>query len=503
MPLTMSVSDLTEHNPWWLDTAAIAQDRMISDYNASSFKWDPRLKKTFQWDADVIYVLRGPRQVGKSTLLKLQIRDFIRSGTQPRRVFYWPCDLVGGPENLVAIVSAYLDLTRRDQTGRSYIFLDEISSVRDWQKGIKSLYDSGRLRNCTVVLTGSHSIDLRKASETLARRRGDVHRLKDQLPDKILLPMKFSEYVDERSEIIGKFVLDLDLLKRERRHTIWSQICQGSLPKEIKELEIVGKGVQQLFDEFLITGGIPKTIDTYLTTGSISRDIYDGYVELLLRDITRWNGNELILRQIVRRLADTLATPVTLNNLREETDVSSHHTTGTYLDFLRDSFVVTAIHKLDKNKDAPVFRNSRKVHFEDPFLFHALRAWSLGRDPYRETLNFLSESDRTAKLVECVVAGHLVRLLFSYQPSAQFDYTNHLFHWQSNKRQLDFAVRMDTGYLPIEVKYQNKISAEDAQPIADFQKGGKSTKGLLLTKDTLGEKRSHLEIPVALCLMLI
>src|SRR3990172_6636765 len=328
MPLTMSVSDLTEHNPWWLDTAAIAQDRMISDYNASSFKWDPRLKKTFQWDADVIYVLRGPRQVGKSTLLKLQIRDFIRSGTQPRRVFYWPCDLVGGPENLVAIVSAYLDLTRRDQTGRSYIFLDEISSVRDWQKGIKSLYDSGRLRNCTVVLTGSHSIDLRKASETLARRRGDVHRLKDQLPDKILLPMKFSEYVDERSEIIGKFVLDLDLLKRERRHTIWSQICQGSLPKEIKELEIVGKGVQQLFDGFLITGGIPKIIDTYLTTGSISRDIYDGYVELLLRDITRWNGNELILRQIVRRLADTLATPVTLNNLREETDVSSHHTTG-------------------------------------------------------------------------------------------------------------------------------------------------------------------------------
>jgi hypothetical protein len=200
---------------------------------------------------------------------------------------------------------------------------------------------------------------------------------------------------------------------------------------------------------------------------------------------------------------DTLASPVTLNSLRQETDVSSHHTTGTYLDFLRDSFVVTVIHKLDKNKGTPIFRNSRKVHFDDPFLFHALRAWALGREPYRETLNFLSESDKTAKLVECVIAGHLVRLLFGYQPSSQFDYANHLFHWEASKRQLDFVIRMDAGYLPIEVKYQNRISSSDAQPIIDFQKGGKSTSGLLLTKETLGEKHSHVEIPVALCLMLI
>ena len=503
MPRLMSISELTEHNPWWLDPTAINRDRLISEYDSSSFKWDPRLEKTFQWDVDVIYILRGPRQVGKSTLLKLKIRDFMKSGLQPRRVFYWPCDLVGGPENLVSIVAAYLDLARRDEASRLYIFLDEISSVRDWQKGIKSLYDSGRLRNCTVVLTGSHSIDLRKASETLARRRGEIHKLKDQLPDKILLPMKFSEYADERSETIRKFVLDLNLLKRERRHAMWSQICRGSLPRELRELEVVAKELQQLFNEFLITGGIPKTIDTYLATGSVPRGLYEGYVELLLRDIRRWNGNEIILRQIVKRLMDTLSSPVTLNNLREETDVSSHHTTGTYLDFLRDSFVVSVIHKLDKNKDAPIFRNSRKVHFNDPFLFHALRAWALGREPYRETINFLSESEKTAKLVECVVAGHLVRLLFGYQPSSQFDYTNQLFHWQSSKRQLDFVTRMDTGYLPIEVKYQNKTTSGDAAPIIDFQKGGKSTSGLLLTKDTMGEKRSHVEIPVALCLMLI
>lgn len=500
----MSVPEFAEKNPWWLEKNAIDQDPLVTGWESSRFQWVPRLAETVQWDVDVIYVLRGPRQVGKTTLLKLKVRDLIRSGIEPRHIFYWPCDLVEGPDKLVNIVTSYQDTTRRDREKRLYIILDEISSIRDWQKGIKSLYDGGRLRNCTVILTGSHSIDLRKATETLARRRGEVHKLKDQLPDKILLPTKFSEYAETRSQNVRKLVRDLDLLKRERRRAVWSQIMKGSLPKELGELQLISKEVRTLFDEYLLTGGIPKVIDTYISTGSISKDLYEGYVELLLRDIRRWNGNEIILRQILRRVVETLGTPVTLNNLREGTDVSSHHTTGTYVDFLRDSFVVTVIHKLDKSRDAPVFRDSRKIHFEDPFMFHALRAWALGREPHREAMNFLSEPEKVAKLVESMVSNHLVRLLFSYQPSAQFDYSNQLFHWQSaGKRQLDFVARIEEKYVPVEVKHQSKISSEDAMPIIDFQKGGKSSAGIILTKDSLSEKRSHVELPVHLCLLLI
>jgi len=500
----MSIGDFTEHNPWWLDREAIDRDKLILDWESTHFKWDPRLEKTIQWDADVIYVLRGPRQVGKTTLLKLKIRELLRAGVEPRQIFYWPCDLVEGPEKLARMIVSYQDIARKDATRRLYVMLDEISSVKDWQKGIKTLYDAGRLRNCTVVLTGSHSIDLRRASETLAQRRGEVHKLKDRLPDKVLLPAKFSEYAETRNDKIREFVRGLELLKRERRHAIWDQICRGSLPNELEELRLLSKDLRVLFNEYLITGGIPKAVNAYLSEGSISRDVYEGYVELLLRDIRKWDGKEIILRQIVRRIVDTLGTPVTLNGLRQETDVSSHHTTGSYLDFLRESFAVTVIQKLDKNRDIAIVRDSRKVHFEDPFLFHALRAWALGRDPHREALNFLSESEKVAKLVECVVASHLVRLLFSYQPSAQFDYSNHLFHWQSPKqRQLDFAMRTEKDYLPIEVKYQNTIGREDAGPIIDFQKGGKSTSGILLTKDMLAKKQSYLEIPVHQFLLLV
>ena len=157
----MSIPDLAEHNPWWLRKDAIDEDQRILEWESSRFKWTPRLGETFQWDLDVVYVLRGPRQVGKTTLMKLKIRELIRSGAEPRQVFYYPCDLVEGPEKLVNIMTTYQDSTRSDRTKRLYIILDEISSVKDWQKGIKSLYDAGRLRKCTLILTGSHSIDLR------------------------------------------------------------------------------------------------------------------------------------------------------------------------------------------------------------------------------------------------------------------------------------------------------------------------------------------------------
>jgi predicted AAA+ superfamily ATPase len=529
----LSQADLVENNPWWLDKKAIDEDPRIVEWEASKFKWTPRLGDTFEWELDVIYVLRGPRQVGKTTLMKLKIRDLLESGVEARHIFYWPCDLVEGPERLVRIITSYQDFSRKDTVGkdkgvgikgwlsgpkpkdtkaaapvdkttRLYIVLDEISSVKDWQKGIKSLYDAGRLRKCTLVLTGSHSIDLRKATETLARRRGEVDKLKDHLPDKILLPTKFSEYADTRSEKIHNMIRSLGLLKRPRRQALWGQIMKGDMPKEAEELQLLSKEAQNLFNEFLITGGVPKVIDRYLSSGSISQDLYEDYVSLVLRDVARWNGKEIVLRQVVRKLMESLGTAVSLNGLRQETDVSSHHTTGVYLDFLKDSFVTTVISKLDLNKDSSNVRDPRKSHFEDPFIFHALRSWALGREPYREALNFLSEPEKVSKLVESVVANHLVRLLFGYNPSTLFDYNTQLFYWEGpSSRQLDFAVRLGSKYLPVEVKYQNRISSDDAKPIIDFQKAGKSTNGLILTKDTLATKGSHLEVPVHLALLLI
>src|SRR6266705_4073013 len=247
----MSISEFSEQNQWWLEPKAIHADQRIVEWESSQFKWTPRLGETFDWNLDIVYVLRGPRQVGKTTLVKLKIRERMDAGVEPRHIFYYPCDLVEGPDRLVKIITSYQDSTRRDKQTRLYLILDEISSVKDWQKGIKLLYDSGRLKKCTVILTGSHSIDLRKATETLARRRGEVEKLKDQTPDKILLPAKFAEYADVRSQKIHETIRALDLLKRDRRHRIWARIMSGALPRELEELQLVSKEAKTLFQDFL------------------------------------------------------------------------------------------------------------------------------------------------------------------------------------------------------------------------------------------------------------
>jgi predicted AAA+ superfamily ATPase len=211
----------------------------------------------------------------------------------------------------------------------------------------------------------------------------------------------------------------------------------------------------------------------------------------------------MFIRQIVKRLDETLTSPVGFNTLCEGTEIGLHHTVLSYADFLRNSFAISMIYELDRNRDVPAFRK-KKFHFEDPFIFHALRSWALGREPYDETLQYLKKQEELGKITESVIANHLIRLLFSYYPSTQFDYTVLLFYWRSQrKRELDSVLKMGDHYSPIEVKYQSKVSSENGFSIIDFQKGGKSSKGLLLTKDSLEVKRSYLKVPVPIFLLLI
>ncbi|MBI1658343.1 MAG: ATP-binding protein [Thaumarchaeota archaeon] len=72
----MSVSaDLAEDNPWWSDPTSIRRDMKIVDLDNSIVDWKPRIAHTFDFSKDLVYSLRGPRQVGKTTLIKLQIKQ--------------------------------------------------------------------------------------------------------------------------------------------------------------------------------------------------------------------------------------------------------------------------------------------------------------------------------------------------------------------------------------------------------------------------------------------
>lgn len=500
----MSISELSDQNPWWRDKTLIEDDQLIVKWERSSFRWRPRIVKTFQWDVNVIYSLRGPRQVGKTTLLKLKIRDLLRKGVDSRRIFYWACDQVESFEKLTSIINGYLEWARRFSKERLYLFLDEISAVKNWQRSIKYLYDMGKLRGCLVVLTGSHSLDLVKATESLAGRRGEVDRLEDNIPDKVFLAAKFSEYIETRNAEILSTLRRLNLLSAKNRLHVLYDLARGEIPKRIHELTPYLKDLEGLLDDYLITGGIPRAVNGYISQGVIPDIVYSDYVNLIRRDIARWRGNEAYLRQIIQRVIETMSSQISWNTLKNGTEISTHDTARWYVDILKNSFMVSYIHHLNREEGVPYYRKAKKIYFNDPFIFHALKWWAFGGEsPFYESLEFLKDVENKSKLLESVVCDHMIRLLFNLRPSPQFDYTTRLFYWKSSKkREVDFVTKLKTKFLPIELKYQSSIRRSDVYGIIDFIKGGRSHKGIIITKDVFVQGKSYIGIPVPIFLLL-
>jgi predicted AAA+ superfamily ATPase len=496
----MEISQMTQKNPWWRETGSIEEDRDLRRRGLSKINWEPRLKFFFKFDEDAIYTMRGPRQVGKTTLVKAIMKDLLDKDVEGKRIFLWACDLVNGPKELASILESYLEWARAFTRERLFIFLDEVSSVKDWQKGIKYLVDAGMLENCTVILTGSHSLDIRKASERLPGRRGAV----SQVLDKVLLPMKFAEYVDVRSKKIQSVVRSLNLRPSENRQRVILELAKGKIPNEVQALYLYSSELSRLFDDYLITGGIAPAIDAYVAKGSIPHGVYETYISVMLGDAMRWQKKEVYMAQIIRRIIESLCSQVSWQALCKGTDLGSHHTVAEYVDVLESSFIISCIYRLDKNKGVPVFEKDKKIHFQDPFIFHALRGWASSLPFYEKSLEFLSDPQDYAKVVESVVCNHLIRLAFNLSPSSDYEYVNKITYWESKfKREVDFAVKFDSTFLPVEAKCQADFKKGDLLGLYGFMKTGSSLKGIMITKDRLKIEKDIVFIPHYLFLALI
>ena len=68
---------LQQQNPWWFREEIILDDEKIADYEGQTYQYIPSALSEFPEDTDAILTLRGPRQIGKSTTMKLLIRKLL------------------------------------------------------------------------------------------------------------------------------------------------------------------------------------------------------------------------------------------------------------------------------------------------------------------------------------------------------------------------------------------------------------------------------------------
>jgi hypothetical protein len=242
-------TQLAATNRWWRNPRGwAADDPDLREAVDAPFVYEPAVLDSLTPGG--LYVLRGPRRVGKSVEVKRAIQRLIAQGVAPRRIVHMSVDgwRAGNLGLLVDAASHFL--LAADQP--RFWFLDEITSITDgWPERIKWLRDNHpRFRTDTVVLTGSSAVGLTESTKALAGRRGPATD-----PDRVLLPMGFRAFTG----LVG------DGTSPPLDRTRVADLSASTLAGAANELAPWLHDLVGLWETYLQVGGFPRSVASYLT----------------------------------------------------------------------------------------------------------------------------------------------------------------------------------------------------------------------------------------------
>ncbi|HPS84102.1 MAG TPA: AAA family ATPase, partial [Bacteroidales bacterium] len=125
------------------------------------------LKIRIQEPRRFIQVLTGPRQIGKTTMVKDLSQEL------PIQVTYISADNTGGTDQLWLMQQWERTRMMMKPDQESLLIIDEIQKIHNWSEQVKQLWDEDTMagRQLKIILTGSASLLLQQGlTESLAGR---------------------------------------------------------------------------------------------------------------------------------------------------------------------------------------------------------------------------------------------------------------------------------------------------------------------------------------------
>jgi uncharacterized protein len=236
----------------------------------------------------------GVRRCGKTILMYQVISKLIDRGIAPKKILYLNFD---DPE--------FFDLKDTIKTSLqinpdiSYIFLDEIQNVKEWEKTVRVYYDQKKFKQ--IIISGSSaSLISRDVGRTLTGR----HVTKN------MVPFSFSEYLDTKE--------------------IKKPSSIQSRDKVIYNLEM-----------FLKNGGFPETVNAdEMISKTILVDLYN---DILSRDIaSRFDADLDIVKKLGYYLMTNISSPFSYNSLSKALDIH-HETVKKYVSYFEEVFLLYVV----------------------------------------------------------------------------------------------------------------------------------------------------------------
>lgn len=463
------LSDLIAQNPWWQDPTAIDRDPKIQQLGRSPFQREPDVLRTFRLHQSNVYTLRGPRQVGKSTAVKVLIQRLLRDGFPSRRVLYLSLEMERHPRAVRdAVVRAKRHLPSHGEPW--VIFLDELSWVRDWQSAILALRDRGDATEDCLVLTGSSARDIRAGGERLPGRRGTGVDL-----DKVLLPLSFREFLHATGRDPSFPACSLE------------DLAWGTDTTAVREAMFSLADLDAAFHDYLHVGGFPAAVADFLRDGTVSDATYQTLWHIVAGDVERSGRNRAVALKLLERIVRNLCNSSSWTSLAEEMAVAKAITAEEYAGVLADSFLLLVLYFLDLTHQSAAPRKEKKLYPADPLLAHLPAQILPGLVPPDETT-----------LAEAALAMALFRAR-EVQLQEAFSVPRSLFYWKSSSgKEVDFLSGQRQPQVPVESKYARRVTGQDRLTIRNvFQRG------LIASRETLDLDDPVRVIPAPIILALL
>ena len=502
----MAEMELREANPWWADPGAIDADPAIVELGRSKFQ--RRLGARYSFDAaNHVYALRGPRRVGKTTLLVQEMRRLVaEEGVQPSDILYYSFDTESRPADIYAMVVEYLAMG--DPHGRRFLFLDEVTGIKNWHKAIKKLIDRGRLEGCTVVAAGSWSADAASSVYQLYDRRIGQG---GGISDTVLEPMSFGEYVAARDSRVRSNLEDAALGDERSRTAAALSLLGGDLPASVRDVAALVDELNRHFRSYLTTGGMPYVVNCLAAEKAVPAETYHGYIARTRSDLAAAGLGKSRIDGIVQSVAESVGSPVSWRSIGAGAGVEGSRAVEECVAKMSDTLLLRVVYRYDASEDAPRRNTLKKVYFCDPFFYHAWRTRRRA-DPFARSVEALDDGRRAGSIAEQAVAGHAARLASAfYRPVDPAWRADVMFYWKSRRgREVDFVVRTgEDAVAPIEVKWQGRVRRDDMYGMFDFRKatgasgsGNGGGGGAILSRDEAREHAGLAIVPAAVFALL-
>ena len=410
---------------------------LVDQYNINMIHRDIEDSIAPWLDRDKIIILKGARQVGKTTILRNIQKQMEREG---RPVQYITADLdfadpaFGDPRIFLLRLADLFG-----ETG-GYVLIDEFQTIPQAGLFLKTIYDQSR-EKYRFIVTGSSSLELTKNAEFLTGRKIEF----------VITPFSFREYCRAKAPDMGDRLLDpwdTDVLQN---HTA-----------------LYGSRLKALFAEYLRFGGFPEAaLSPADMRQTLLKELLSTYIHT---DVAGYQRIENVagFNNLVRLLCAQIGSQVNRSELSSTLRLNQE-TVARYLDILEGTFVFHLV--------PPWFTNPRKevskmpkVYITDPGFTLASGTGTASPVPYE------------------LLDGHLVENAVWSTLSRVFG-QNEVRYWRTaSGAEIDFIVDLNDATLPVEVKFTGSCPKEGVA-IRNFRAAySQALPAVIISRD-------HIEIP--------